>query len=87
MKAILVIDIKEDTDIKTLRANLEVYENIHIKPCHQSNYQFREGLELKPLPKEEDIYEVGIDEEDTNAKRQWNKGWNACLDEIVGETE
>ena len=37
---------------------------------------------LKPMPKEEDIYEVGMDEEDTNAKRQWNKGWNACLEEI-----
>lgn len=42
---------------------------------------------LKPMPKEEDIYEVGMDEEDTNAKRQWNKGWNACLKEITGETE
>ena len=42
---------------------------------------------LRPMPKEEDIYEVGMDEEDTNAKRQWNKGWNACLKKITGETE
>ena len=78
MKAILVIDIKEDTDIKTLRANLEVYENIHIKPCHQSNYQFREGLELKPLPHklQADWYTDG-----------YKEGFNACLDAITGETE
>lgn len=38
---------------------------------------------LKPFPKEEDIYEVGMDEEDTKAKQQWNKGWNACLEEIT----
>jgi len=37
---------------------------------------------LRPMPLEQDIYEIGIDEEDTNAKRQWNKGWNACLKEI-----
>ena len=44
-------------------------------------------VSIKPMPQEQDIYEIGMDEEDTNAKRQWNKGWNACIDEIIGETE
>ena len=37
---------------------------------------------LKPMPQEQDIYEKGIDEENTRAIQQWNKGWNACLKEI-----
>ena len=37
---------------------------------------------LKPMPLEQDIYEEGIDEENTRAIQQWNKGWNACLKEI-----
>lgn len=77
MKAILVIDIEEDVDIKTLRANYEVYGDLPIRPCYQSNYQFREGVELKPMPQ----------------KMSWGHtseyidGYNACLEDITGETE
>ena len=71
MKAILVIDKPKDCFTCELGGS---------KVCIG-------GCPLKPMPKEEDIYEVGMDEEDTRAKQQWNKGWNACLDAITGETE
>ena len=60
MKAILVIDIeKKDVDIKTLRANFEVYGDIRIKPY----YQFREGVELKPMPKKYIEHDITIETE------------------------
>lgn len=78
MKAILVIE----TDAKHI-------EDLYVEHIWNDFVPIDLGKEyhFKPMPKEEDIYEVGMDEEDTNAKRQWNKGWNACLDEITGETE
>lgn len=83
MKAILVIDVPTES-LENVIASVNICEqregyNIILKRMGK--------MCLKPMPKEEDIYEVGMDEEDTNAKRQWNKGWNACLEEIMGETE
>lgn len=87
MKAILVIDMPnecvecsqyESYDCRILQQNV----CLCITQCRR-----HENCPLKPMPQEQDIYEIGMDEEDTNAKRQWNKGWNACLDEITGETE
>ena len=69
MKAILVIDVEECG---------EYYVDVYRK----DDDRFEGRHYLKPMPKEEDIYEVGMDEEDTRAKQQWNKGWNACLEEI-----
>ena len=78
MKAILVIDIEKDVDIKTLRANFEVCGDIRIKPY----YQFRKGVELKPMPQkiEENYRLFGED-------IVWQKaiGYNKCIDEILGD--
>ena len=84
MKAILVVDKPESCTscllgiyhrkwfcLKTLK-DIDIADRYHIP----------NWCPLKPMPKEEDIYEVGMDEEDTRAKQQWNKGWNACLEEI-----
>ena len=77
MKAILVIDIEKDVDIKTLRANFEVCGDIRIKPY----YQFRKGVELKPMPERIiSASEYGLD-------GAYKDGWNECIDEILGEED
>ena len=79
MKAVLVIDIEKDIDIKTLRADFEVYGDMRIKPY----YQYRKGVELKPMPKNKDADVLA----EFTVTRIFNTGWNACLDAITGETE
>lgn len=79
MKAILVIDIEKDVDIKTLRANYEVYEDIRIKPYYQSNYHFGEGVSLKPMPErkpKDNSNEINLG---------FELGWNACLEDIEND--
>ena len=84
MKAILVINKAESCT----GCMLGIYNkkwiclatNKDIDVCDR--YNIPTWCPLKPMPKEEDIYEVGMDDEDTNAKRQWNKGWNACIEEL-----
>ncbi len=73
MKALILIELD---DSHLLKQTNDLYDRLKGYKC-----------ELKPMPKEEDIYEVGMDEEDTHAKQQWNKGWNACIDEILGEED
>lgn len=76
MKAILVIDIEKDVDIETLRADFEIYGDIRVKPY----YQFRKGVELKPMPQKKN-----------SELAMWSEyylecGYNKCIDEILGET-
>jgi len=77
MKAILVIDMPDEYRAEDVLVDYCLHTKGEYKTIRKSG-----NHPLKPMPKEEDIYEVGMDEEDTNAKRQWNKGWNACLEEI-----
>ena len=86
-KVMLVIDKPESCD----ECPCHTYSNLMVW-CAPTKYDAEwiraNGLcPLKQIPKEEDIYEVGMNEEDTRAKQQWNKGWNACIDAITGETE
>lgn len=90
MRAILVIDIKEDADTKTLRANYEVYGDIRIKPY----YQFGEGVELKPMPSKrksmvEWLHKDTQSYESTSTMwtheiSDYDKGWNDCVDFLEG---
>lgn len=85
MKAIIVIDIKKDVDIKTLRADFEVYGDILINPY----YQFRKGVELKPMPEKKaplfDPNHCDIEEELKIIHEI--VGYNRCVDEIIGAVE
>ena len=86
MKAILVIDINEDTDINTLRANFEVYGDIRIKPCYQSSYQIGEGVKLKPMPSKRKSMVEWIDAKvKTHDLTEYDKGWNDCVEFLEGE--
>ena len=85
MKAILVIDIDANELPEDAYANVYVFGKYGEQ--EDDFVQCIGDVPLKPMPQEQDIYEIGIDKEDTNAKQQWNKGWNACIDAITGETE
>ena len=89
MKAVLVIDIADD--IADVYGDFTVDYDLRGTPKDDQkvneSIRYVEDCPLKPMPQEQNIYEIGIDEEDTNAKRQWNKGWNACIDAITGGTE
>lgn len=73
MKAILVIEhLPEQTDIKNLLVSYRVFDRAN------KNHEVMKGAKgLRPLPQR---------------KLEWNwgsdaRGWNACIDEILGETE
>ena len=84
MKAILVIDINDDY--------LEDYENFYVDydlRAERKNENYNESIRyveeclLKPIPKEkEDLYYPCNEYE-----QAFNEGYNACLDEILGEKE
>ena len=90
MKAVLVLEMPKsckDCKLTYLDTGDDAYFGVNVQRCifddaDADTDERYYDCPLKPMPKEEDIYEVGMDEEDTNAKRQWNKGWNACLEEI-----
>lgn len=72
MKAILVIDLPEDHLIK---ATNDLYDLLHAYDC-----------ELKPLPlrkmHEDVIYVNGKPYMKMNVFNEFERGWNACLEEI-----
>ena len=89
MKAIAIVELPDDAfewggkwmidDKGAIRYNWMHYKDIDA--C---------GIELRPLPKEKDnrLYisnhptnEIDIEED------EFANGWNACLEEILGETE
>ena len=83
MKEILVIDIDANELPEDAYANVYVFGKYGEQ--EDDFVACKVDVPLKPMPQEQGIYEIGIDEEDTNAKQQWNKGWNACLEEILGK--
>lgn len=70
MKAILVIELEDDVNLN----------DIEIRYVIQDKYGMPikaevDGCPLRPLPEK---YDIG--------KMREQKGWNACLDEITGES-
>lgn len=79
MKAILVVDIPEDYTGSVISVNLYGRNN---KLIHE-NYINK----LRPLPqKKEETFAYWI-ARGCNDPESYINGWNACLDEITGETE
>lgn len=76
MKAILIVDLNNDTDLSS-EADV-IIEN--------GDFRLETKAYLKPLPEHKDLYE----EEPTmmfikgSAVDSFACGWNACLDEILG---
>ena len=71
MKTLIVIDLPEDHLIK---ATNDLYDRLKGYQC-----------ELKPMPRKKSVYqEAGLM---TDVVNLTNIGWNACIEEILGETE
>lgn len=80
MKAILVFDV-ENENTNNLLANVEVYRVV--RPDTTPFYQKLNGVELKPMPKYINSKEEYIEKFGNSAVN----GYNACIDEILGEEE
>ena len=87
MKAILVIDMPEKC------IYCPVYDNDGIYPCKAIDIEETEDYNeltipswcpLKPMPEKKEIKEVPIY---LNDLLDFDRGWNACIDEILGEEE
>lgn len=77
MKAVLVID---EMPNKCEECPLHYRKRQEIYRCEMTHKNIRLNSKpswcpLKPMPKEEDIYEVGMDEEDTNEERDNKPDW------------
>lgn len=91
MKAILVIDIpKEFENEKEFFVKGSLYcgiENVYAKYCYIGNI---DKTKLKPLPeKKEKLKGRGKDhcEYSLLDRLEYRKGFNDCIDEILGETD
>ena len=75
-KAILVIKLPEQADIKNLLVSYRVFDRTN------KNHEVMKGAKgLIPLPQK-----MRTDEDDIEEDSYW-QGWNECIDAIVGETE
>lgn len=91
MKAIIVIDLNDttlnewDTDTPKCWAEIKVYTPIkggaHGIGCVYAN----NNVELKPLPKRK--FEIRILKKGHYEEAKYIKGYNDCLNEILGETD
>lgn len=86
MKAVLVIDVDDDFDLSQIHANVELYSN-ELENTFHKGYLLKQ---VRPLPqkKNEEQYQDfgnGTSMYWTSEVISQNKGYNACLDEILGE--
>ena len=84
MKAILVIDkLPNDIDITELRINYQ------IDLYGDEIYRGRDTL--RPMPKKIQVWRIAkiladnVEEEMNSNQTRYARGWNDCLDEILGE--
>lgn len=96
MKAIMIVDLDDsfmilDEDTITLEKGTIEYRNINRLPFKI----IIEGLKLKPMPQElptpymmrQIQIAEGIQTEKPPYTEDYQKGWNDCLEEILGEEE
>lgn len=74
MKAILVVDIPETIKSEYLNKDLIV----QLWDKHDEQYIMHDICKLKPLPQKREFSDESI---------IYKAGWNACIDEILGEAE
>lgn len=80
-KAILILDNIDETEIAELRANVQL--NLY----GEDRGEYKNCL-LKPMPEKKNTNDIG-DITDDLVKQitiyRERKGWNDCLDELLGE--
>lgn len=85
MKAILIVDVPDDIAdaYENLTVDYFLYgEPIEYDKSFKENIIYVENVKLRPLPQMKYI-SLG----DTHNDLIYEMGWNACLDEILGEAE
>lgn len=88
MKAILVVDVNMTQDNKHICEDDEQHcplWNTDTKFCMYNLNNNTKGCPLKPMPKRK--FEMKILKKDKYEESKYIKGYNDCLDEILGEEE
>lgn len=84
MKAILIIDVPEKWEIKDIETLIIRLGNAKLK--QETSYK---NISLKSIPikkmTESLVYANGEVYMRQNCFTEYDKGWNACIDEILGE--
>jgi len=75
MKAILVIDVGENVDFK------KDFSKIRLFTSNGRCINYYNKVKLQPIPNKKH------DDENDMEEACYMDGWNACIDEITGETE
>lgn len=76
MKTILVIDLPANIDLKDLYANVQVNSLLNTKTDYYEEFM---GVKLKPMPEKMVVENRWFSEE-------YAMGYNACIEEILGDT-
>ena len=89
MKALLIIDLPNDANIEELDADYQVY--LTDEDCNYKKVAGEMSVKLKPMPEQKDVF-TKENNKSSNVigdmfKYAYARGWNECLDEIMGETE
>ena len=85
MKAILVIDIADDVAeaYKDITVDYDLRGTPKEDRTVNESIKYVEDAKIRPLPQKK-WHEEGKENE---CEEWYRNGWNACLDEITGETE
>lgn len=84
MKAVLVIDMPRNCwgcPCNEVDSDGMSWCNALVKNTIHSNVERQPWCPLRPLPQKR------INKDCLVIHEIWNEGWNACIDEILGETE
>ena len=85
MKAYLIVDLPDGEDINECVADMFIHD-LYVRGIAEYN-----DVPLRPLPEKNkydvEKYATADYENDITLGHYLNKGWNDCLDEILGEKE
>ena len=84
MKAVIVIDVDDDLDLSQIHANVELNSN-ELENTFHKGYLLKQ---VRPLPDSKKVITSGkVKVVNYLYANGFADGFNACLNEITGETE
>lgn len=84
MKAILIIDVEDNTKFDKAIADITFHDlKFNLPPINIGVRKWYQNVRLKPMPHK---FEMEYADWQVISK-PYTKGWNDCLDEILGEEE
>lgn len=86
MKAILVIDVNDDTDFSLAKADVTMQEDSYGLLLGNVGKKWHQNISLKPMPKKKELDRtVKYGGMPTHTMYSIAEGYNACIDEILGD--